>query len=283
VFIFFEDLAIMSNNFDPCQQSSVVVADVKPQQSNGNFVVEGRRLDSGRGVNWFGDGFKMVLAQPMPWILITVVLFVMLFALSWIPVINWLDILLMPVFMGGIFIGAHRQAQGGAIELGDLFACFKQKTGPLIVVGAFLLVFTVALWLIMAVVGVSSIFAAIGVGSAQPPANHAGMMLVMMFVIVIGMIVLGSVIGALITACGWFAPALIIFHDLSPIDAMKRSFTATMRNWQPSLVFGVLATLALFVGAIPFLLGLLLVVPALYASTYLAYRDIFIEDGPGVD
>jgi hypothetical protein len=263
----------MSDHLNPYQPPSVVVADIEPSLDNGNFVAEGRRLDAGRGVSWLGGGFKMVLAQPLPWILMVVVLFVMRFVVALIPFVNMLNNLMVPVFMGGIFIGAHRQAQGGAIEFGDLFAGFRDKVGQLIAVGALsmvvMIVFAVIVGIVVAVVFGASLFAAGGDARGLAGAGLGAMILLIPLAVIVGM---------LITACWWLAPALVVFHDLSPFDAMKRSFTATMRNWLPALVYGVLAMLATFGGMLLLFLGLLLVVPALYASMYLAYRDIFIEE-----
>ena len=40
-------------------------------------------------------------------------------------------------------------------------------------------------------------------------------------------------------------------------------------------VFGVLAMVAFFVGAVPMGLGLLVVIPALIVATYLSYKEVF--------
>jgi len=56
---------------------------------------------------------------------------------------------------------------------------------------------------------------------------------------------------------------------------MKLSLSATMKNWLSLLVWAVLAILLVLVGAIPFGLGLLVVMPMLSAGYYLMYRTIF--------
>ena len=75
----------------------------------------------------------------------------------------------------------------------------------------------------------------------------------------------------------WFAPALVVFHDVQPMAAMKASFFACLKNIVPFLVYGLIGLLLLIVALIPFGLGLLVFGPVLWATTYTGYRDIFIR------
>jgi len=93
----------------------------------------------------------------------------------------------------------------------------------------------------------------------------------------------------------WFAPVLAAWHKLTLGRALFFSFIACWLNWRPFLAFG--AGLLLVGGVLPgLLLGLLLVIfpaaqafitaavtvpmvlivaPAIFASFYVSYRDIF--------
>jgi uncharacterized membrane protein len=62
---------------------------------------------------------------------------------------------------------------------------------------------------------------------------------------------------------------------MAPVDAMKLSFAATMRNPGAYVVFSLLAIGASILGTICLLVGLLIVIPALACAAYAAYRDIF--------
>ena len=95
----------------------------------------------------------------------------------------------------------------------------------------------------------------------------------------------------------WFAPALIVLHDVAPGAALKASFFACLRNWIPFLVYSVVllvlgiavaiplllgymayvaaSLVSAIVAAILGLLGLLVLIPVMAASVYTAYRDIF--------
>jgi hypothetical protein len=120
------------------------------------------------------------------------------------------------------------------------------------------------------------------------------------------------VIGAVMGALNWFAPALVVLHGAKPIDAMKASFIATWRNWVTFLVYGLIAialalVVILIVGALAVgfglslfagsgivgmigvvILGLLLLAlfalvvgPIVLGSTYAGYADCFADAGEG--
>ena len=75
----------------------------------------------------------------------------------------------------------------------------------------------------------------------------------------------------------WFAPALVVFHDMQPVVAMRSSFFASLKNIMPMLIYGLILMVLAIVATIPFGLGWLILLPVLMASSYTAYRDIYIQ------
>ena len=74
----------------------------------------------------------------------------------------------------------------------------------------------------------------------------------------------------------WFAPALILFGNARPGQALLISLRAVARNILPIIVNGLALGMVLFVAAlIPFMLGLLVAMPVLFGSLYAAYQAIF--------
>jgi uncharacterized membrane protein len=73
----------------------------------------------------------------------------------------------------------------------------------------------------------------------------------------------------------WFAPALITLNDLALGTALAASFRGCLRNVVPFLVYGVVTFIFLVLAVIPLGLGLLVMIPVLFASVYTAYRDIY--------
>ena len=77
-----------------------------------------------------------------------------------------------------------------------------------------------------------------------------------------------------------FAPALVVFEDVRPLEALKSSLIACLRNIRAVLLYGVLGLALMILGLIPFGLGLAVVGPVVTASVYAAYRDIFFLPEP---
>jgi uncharacterized membrane protein len=73
----------------------------------------------------------------------------------------------------------------------------------------------------------------------------------------------------------WFAPALVYFHGMQPLAAMKASFAAGAKNWLVMMIFGIFLVVAGFFAMLPIGLGLLLLLPVFSAAVYASYRDIF--------
>jgi uncharacterized membrane protein len=75
----------------------------------------------------------------------------------------------------------------------------------------------------------------------------------------------------------WFAPALVVFHERGPVEAMKESFVGCLKNIVPFLVYGLVGLVFAILASIPVGLGWLLLGPVLIASLYASYRDIYLE------
>ena len=76
----------------------------------------------------------------------------------------------------------------------------------------------------------------------------------------------------------WFAPPLVVFHELGAVESMKASFLGCLRNMLPFLLYGVVLLVAAIIASIPFMLGWLILGPVMAASIYTAYRDIYFAE-----
>ena len=136
--------------------------------------------------------------------------------------------------------------------------------------GALLLGATIVIALVAGVLGMGAI-AGIGVGSSRGSAAGmmagvgAGMLSVLL------MLVMGFLVGMAM----WFAPALVVFGNLPPVDAAKASFAACMKNVVAFLVFGVIYIVAAIIASIPFGLGWLVLVPLLALCAHFSYKEVF--------
>jgi uncharacterized membrane protein len=230
-----------------------------------------RVVDAGRGLGWWVDAWALFMRNPGMWVVFGVVCFVLFVVLSFIPFLGSLVVaLLSPVLMAGWLIAARKLEAGGTLEVGDLFSAFKSHLNPLMVLGALLLGVTIVIGLMAGMLGVGAV-AGLGIGGARGSA--AGMMagLGAGMLAVLLMLVVGFLVGMAI----WFAPALVVFRNMAPIDAAKASFAASLKNVMAFLVFGAIYIVAAIVASIPFGLGWLVLVPLLALCAYLSYKEVF--------
>jgi uncharacterized membrane protein len=168
-------------------------------------------------------------------------------------------------------LGARAQDEGGDFRVGHLFAGFSNNFGSLLLLGLFYLVGMFVIGIVMAFAIGGSVFMAGAAGNPDP----AAMQSVMTGPGVLIPVLIGVVLITALIMAYWFAPALVALEGVSPLSAMALSFKACMKNVLPFLVYGIAAMGLVLVGMLPFLLGLLVVIPMITASIYTGYRDIF--------
>ena len=240
-----------------------------------------RTVDAGRGVSWWGEAWTLFLRNPAMWLVMGVLLMVRLGALGFIPALGPLiSLLFAPVFAGSWLLAARKLDHGGQLEVGDLFAVFKDKDQltPLLVLGALLLAAMAVVALVVGAVGMGAgVGTMMGMGGHAPTsvgsvaaAMSAGMLAMLLFMAA------GVAVGLAL----WFAPALIVFHRATPVDALKASLSASLRNIVAMALYGVLYLVAAMLASIPLGLGWIVLFPLVLLSTYVSYLDIFGRPPP---
>jgi hypothetical protein len=258
----------MAQPNNPYAAPSAHVADVSTAVLDGQFIEGGRSVPSGHGWQWIADGFDLFKRAPLVWILNLVILLVIIVVLAFIPLLGGLAInLLFPVFFGGLMLGCHALMNGEPLEVAHLFAGFREKAGPLVLLGLLYLVGAIIIGVVVGVFFGFGLVAAIFTGGGQSGINV--LMVLMMALLMLALSI------PLVMAI-WFAPALVVFHDLQPFDALKQSFLGCLKNIVPFLVYGIISLVIGFVAAIPFGLGWLVWAPTLIGSVYAGYRDIYV-------
>lgn len=247
------------------------MAETFPSAATAGFRAEGRTVGAGRGWDWIVAGFALFRRQPGMWILLLLAAGVLLVVIGMIPILGSLACtLLFPILGAGLMLGCKALDEGGTLEFAHLFAGFKQRTGDLVLVGVFNLVCEVLL--IFAIIG------AIGGGvvMAVMRGGMPGTDISIASLLIAALLVPGLLVP--LSMALWFAPALIVLHEMAPVAALKASFFACLRNWIPFLVYGLVLLLACLAATIPLGLGFLVLLPVLAASIYAGYRDIFCAD-----
>jgi len=234
---------------------------------NGNSRV----VAAGNAFEWLKQGWAMFATNPGLWIAMTVILLVLFFALNIVPLIGPLAAnLLMPLFSAGMLAACEKSAKGETLEINDLFAGFKRNTGDLAMVGVLYMVGMLLIFLIVAVLGGGSVASGLMMGR---PAGFGIAFGGMMFAMLVSLALSVPLFMAI-----WFAPALVFFNNMPPVDALKASFNACMKNFLVFLVYGVVVMVLGFFAALPVGLGFLILIPVLSGSLYVSYRDIFVAN-----
>lgn len=248
------------------------VEDVAPAAADaGSFLSGGRAVVAGQGWAWIAGAFGMFKSSPGTWIGIVIVLFIILVVLSLVPIVGTLaTMLLFPVFTGGIMLGCHALKQGGKLEIGHVFAGFRSHAGDLVMLG----VLGILAWIVVAIpviviVGGGAFFDFLRGDPASLGAMGSSFALAILVMLALSIPVYMAL---------WFAPALVVSRELAPVEAIKQSFRACLKNIVPFLVYGVVMLALGIIAAIPFGLGFLVLGPMIMASVYVAYRDIFFAD-----
>lgn len=231
-----------------------------------------RTVDGGRGVAWWTDAWALFMKNAVIWVVLGLVLILILFVLAIIPLVGQLaSALLIPVFGGSWMMAAKKLEDGGTLEVGDLFSAFKSdRMTPLIVVGALFLVSMVVIVGIMGVLGFGGAVGMMAGGMMGSSKSFAAGMGVSLFAMLVGFVLL-----MLVTMALWFTPPLVALRGVPPVDAMRLSFAASMKNMVPFLLWGIVYIIASIVASIPFGLGWLVLVPVLMLTIYTSYKDVF--------
>jgi hypothetical protein len=237
---------------------------------NADFVPGGQPRPIGHGWSWIAQGWELFKRQPGMWIGIVLLLFVIMIAAALIPFVGGLLLSLFgPVFAAGIVIGCKALDSGAELELGHLFAGFRERTGTLIGVGALYLAASLVIMLVVGLTMGVGMAAMMGQGDPQTVAD-------MGMTMVLAMLVMFALLLPVMMAI-WFAAPLVVFHEHGALDAMKGSFSGCLKNILPFLWYSVVFTGLAVVASLPLMLGWLALGPVLAASIYTSYRDIYLK------
>lgn len=235
-----------------------------------DFIPGGQSRPAGNGWTWIAAAWNLFKRQPGLWIGMWLLFVVIFIGASVIPLLGTvLTGVFWPVFVAGFAVGCRAMDEGGELELGHLFAGFRERLGTLLGVGALVLVVSLVVGMI---VGLGLGAGAFTMMQGDPEAMAALAGTTMLLLILITMALLLPVMMA-----AWFAPALVVFQQQGVIESMKTSFSGCLRNLVPFLIYGVAMLVLAVLATLPIGLGWLVLGPMLAASVYTSYRDIFLK------
>lgn len=235
-----------------------------------------RTLSADRGWHWIIDAFQLVRKQFGMWILLCLITFIVLAVANMVPLLGMVaSTLLQPLLFAGLVFACSEIERGEELEIGQLFIGFQRNPAQLMLVGVIGFAATLGAMLVAAipllVLGGSSMAAALS--GQDPTAMQAlggvGLIALLLFALVLLLLMVP------VSMAMWFASALVLFHEMAAWPAFKLSFLACLRNVMPFFIFGLIAAVLCVVAALPFGLGLILLLPVLMATAYTSFRDVF--------
>lgn len=234
--------------------------------------MEPQRLQAGEGWQWMKQGYALFMKAPLLWMVILLITFIAMAGLSAIPVVGEpLSSLLLPAVMVGLMTGCRALEQGEELELVHLFSGFQKHTAQLVTLGGIALVGQFLILGLMMMVGGATLVSILM--SGHPPQDPQVMA---QAIAGAGLAVLiGVTLFSVLLMAMQFAPMLVYFHGLAPVEAMKLSLRAFLVNIGPMLVYGIAFILLAILASIPMMLGWLVLMPVMLTSLYVCYTGIF--------
>ena len=225
-------------------------------------------LGASRGAGWLRSAWTFFRTAPLAWMGLCGGWLAVTFALLLVPFIGGVIAnFLQPAFFASFAIAAYRQAAGERLVMGDLFSGFRRNLRALLNLGALTLLAEIAIFFLMSAMGLH--MAKVG-DEGLNIAEYADELAGKEWIVAAGLALMAIVKGLL-----WFAPQLIAFHGMETAQAVRWSAYAAISNVGALVVYGLLLAVLLVLGTVPWLLGLVVVIPLTVISTYVGYHEVF--------
>lgn len=236
--------------------------------------VEAKKVGAKQGLQWIINGFYLFRKSPVTWILLCAILMSIAVILSSIQAAGQIIFtLLSPVFLAGLMSGCNALEQDKKLQISHLFAGFMFGPIPLVTAGGIYLIGQLLIIGLAMLVGGGALMDLLFNGtrvSENELRTVSGDMLSASLVLL--------TLSIPLMMATWFAPPLIIFNNIAPYAAMRKSFFACLLNFLPLQIYIISFTVLIIIAsAIPYGLGLLILIPTLFSSIYASYRGIFFD------
>jgi hypothetical protein len=236
------------------------------------------KVEAGRGLTWLTEGIRLVIANPMPFLVMGLILAV----INFIPILGGLVLTICgPALIGGIVYAAREQAEGSKAEIAHLFRAFQEpgKIGPMLllclpaIVGGAVLLILGLMFGLGALIG-GGLSASSGATEGIAGAIGGGFLVLLLVAVTLMF---------LIYALQFFAVPRVMLDGIEPFAAMRESLGACIANIGAFLVFAIVLFVAFIVLAfvlmlVPIIGWIALVAAAsvVFATAeYFAWKQVF--------
>ncbi len=245
--------------------------------------MEVKQLPAAHGWAWIKQGYALFIKAPLLWVVVLLIAFVAVIALSSVPLVGEpLVTLLTPVLLAGLLVGARDVQSGEELELAHLVSGFHKHTTQLVTLGGISLVGQYLIFGVMLVIGGGTL---VGILTSTEAVTDPNVMSAAItgagFAAIVGALLFSTLMMAM-----QYAPMLVYFNGLAPLEAMKLSLRAFLKNIGAMLVYSVTLAALAILASLPAFLGWLVLMPVVLLSVYASYCDIFpavVEAQSGVE
>jgi len=250
--------------------------------------VQARIVGAAQGIRWLGEGWALFRAAPLGWLALACVYLLGTNVLALIPVVGFVAALMMvPALTVGMMAAARAASRGAQPHVRMLAEGFQAGARTQLGLGAIYFLLSTLVFGAIALADQEGKLRAILAG--RTPAGELALAEILLPLAVFALCY------APVLMMFWFAPPLAAWHSTGALKALFFSFVACLMNWRAFLAYG--AAVALMMMAVPLAallalrafggadLGvavaslvfplLLLMLPTLFASFYVSYRDVF--------
>lgn len=248
-------------------------------------------LPTARGWRWLSEGFGIFRKKQLMVTLVVLGYWMLMAVINSLPIIGQAGAtLLIPVFSVSLMNVFRLVEQGASIPPHVLFSGFQKNLRALLVLGLVYGALSVGILALVAMIDDGVLFRLIVLG--QRP---EGATLISSDVMLAGQ--LAMLLFLPLIMAFWFAPVLVAWHDLPAGKSLFFSLVACARNWRvflayagSVLLFGAIVP-GLLVGMLSLMFSdgaslfsvmfssliVLVILPTLYASFYVSYREVFVS------
>jgi len=217
-----------------------------------------RRVTARYVLDWLAAGWADFRRAPAPLSVATIVLLIL--AVLGTRAAGWLPVLLLPIYLGTV-AAYSRMAAAGQVFLAGSGAWRNARLWGL----------AIAIVLLGAVL--NGVLAAGAIFTLQALLH----MPTEVYLVAQAFLILVRLLGLLVLAACWLAPALIVNRDAGVLQALRLSMTGSFRNASAFLVMAPVAYGLLSLAALPLGLGLVVALPVLAGAAVRAADDIVGE------
>jgi len=247
------------------------------ESSNTSSSIFGQpqKRKAGTGWQWIKDAFNLFMQSPLIWIVLMVIWMVIVMGMSLIPLLSLILYIISPILTGGIMLGCDALNRNDSLSIGHLFAGFKNNTSKLAGLGVIQLIGIILILIVAALpfllLGIASSTDIMNILNPETIPDESALIIMVLYFLIVLALEIPIIMGI------WFAPSLIVFHDMKAWDAFKMSFRGCLSNIIPFLIYGLIFLVLAIIAVIPVGLGMIILIPVMIISMYSSYRSVFLQ------